>query len=128
MVVEGIVDTSVIIDFLRRHQAAREWFEREAVGRFAVTPIVWMETIQGANNKIELERALHLLNRFSVEHPTSEDNQCAIEQLTAFHLSHNVGFQDVMIASVAVRLQVPIYTINLKHFSPLPGINVQRPY
>lgn len=128
VVVEGIIDTSIIIDFLRRHPPAQDWFQHEATERFAVTPTVWMETVQGATSKIELDRALRLLHQFSVEHPTPDDNLWAMQQLAHFHLSHNVGFQDVMIASVAVRLEVPIYTLNVKHFSPLPGVNVQRPY
>jgi len=33
-----------------------------------------------------------------------------------------------MIASVAVRLAVPLYTTNLKHFLPLPSLNTQKPY
>ncbi len=128
MVVEGIIDTSIIIDFLRRHPPARDWLLRETIERFAITPVVWMETIQGAANKIELDRALRFLHQFSVEHPTPADNEWAMQQLAYFHLSHNVGFQDVMIASVAFRLQVPLYTINVKHFSPLPSVIAQRPY
>jgi predicted nucleic acid-binding protein len=33
-----------------------------------------------------------------------------------------------MIASVAARLEVPLYTLNVKHYQPLPGIRVVRPY
>jgi predicted nucleic acid-binding protein len=41
------------------------------------------------------------------------------------------GFQpakDAMIASVAARLAVPLYTTNLKHFQPLPSLDAKRPY
>ena len=87
-----------------------------------------METIQGAANKIELNRAIRLLNRFSIEHPTPDDNLWAMKQAAIYFLSHRVGFQDVTIASVAIRLNIPVYTINLKHYSALPNLIVRRPY
>jgi len=51
-----------------------------------------------------------------------------MRQLGHFHLSHGIHLQDVMIASVAVRLDVPLYTLNLKHYEPLPGLRAVRPY
>lgn len=33
-----------------------------------------------------------------------------------------------MIASIAVRLHVPLYTRNVKHFAPLPNLDEQQPY
>jgi predicted nucleic acid-binding protein len=41
---------------------------------------------------------------------------------------HGVQFADVMIASVAVRLNVPLYTLNIKHYSPLPDVDERKPY
>jgi len=35
---------------------------------------------------------------------------------------------DAMIASVAVRLAVPLYTLNIKHYAPLPDVDEQKPY
>jgi predicted nucleic acid-binding protein len=45
-----------------------------------------------------------------------------------FTLSHGVGIMDCLIASVSYRLQVPLYTRNLKHFTPLLGALAQTPY
>jgi predicted nucleic acid-binding protein len=128
MVVEGIIDTSIFIDYLRRFTSAQNWLEGAATQRFAITPIVWMKTVQGANNKIEFDRALQILNQFAIEHPKPEDNQWAMRQLARFQLSHKIGFQDVMIASVAIGLNIPIFTNNVRHYSLLPGVTVQRPY
>jgi len=33
-----------------------------------------------------------------------------------------------MIASVEVRLAVPLYTTNLKHFQPAPAVHATKPY
>jgi len=51
-----------------------------------------------------------------------------MRQLARFHLSHGIALHDAMIASVSARLAVPLYTMNLKHFEPLPGVEAEKPY
>ncbi len=70
----------------------------------------------------------HLLRQFRIEHPTEDDNRWAMRQVAHLYLSHSVQLADAMIASVAVRLAVPLYTTNLKHFQPLPAVDAQKPY
>jgi predicted nucleic acid-binding protein len=85
-------------------------------------------TLQGATDATKRAQAIRFLRQFLVEHPTPDDNRWAMLQLGRFYLSHGIHLQDVMIASVAVRLGVPLYTQNLKHYAPLPGIRAIRPY
>lgn len=33
-----------------------------------------------------------------------------------------------MVDSIAVRMALPIYTRNVKHFAPLPGVQALAPY
>lgn len=126
--IDGFLDTNVVIDLLREIETTVNWYATLQEQRLAIIPIVWMETVQGARDKTEQRQIIRFLNRFHLEHPTAEDNQWAMLQLTNFHLSHGIHFQDLMIAAVSARIAVPLYTFNTKHFSPLPGINVQRPY
>lgn len=128
MVIEGIIDTSVLIDYLRGYKAAQEWFIRMGDTVLAITPVVWMETVQGASNKIKQQRIRRFLSQFPIEHPEPTDNLWAMEQVAKFSLNHNVEFADIMTASIAVRLNVPIYTTNLKHFAVLPDVDERKPY
>lgn len=125
---DAVLDTSVLIDLLRGFQPAREWFERQGRRRLAITPVVWMETVQGARDGARRAQAIRLLRQFYVEHPNEDDNRWAMRQTARFHLSHGVQLQDAMIASVAVRLAIPLFTTNLKHFLPLPSLVTQKPY
>jgi predicted nucleic acid-binding protein len=125
---DAILDTSVLIDLLRGFQPAKEWFEGLGRRRVAITPVVWMEKVQGALDGARRAQAIRLLRQFHVEHPTEDDNRWAMRQTARFHLSHGVQLQDAMIASVAVRLAVPLFTTNLKHFLPLPALDTQKPY
>lgn len=128
MVTDLILDTSILIDLLRGVESAKEWLGGLERQKVAITPVVWMETVQGATDKTKRAQAIRFLRRFRIEHPTEDDNRWAMRQLAQFHLSHGIQLQDAMIASVAARLAVPLYTINLKHFRPLPTVDAQKPY
>ena len=126
--IDAILDTSVVVDLLRGFDPAKVWFKGRGRQRLAITPVVWMETVQGAANKSRRAQAIRFLRRFPIEHPTEDDNRWAMRQLARFHLSHSIALHDAMIASVAARLAVPLYTTNLKHFAPLPAVDAKRPY
>ena len=124
--VTALVDSSVLIDVLRGYKPAVDWLATQ--GRLGVTPIVWLELIEGAPNKAKQTAAIKLLRRFDRIVLIPDDMQWAIEQLTRYNLSHNVDSFDCLIASVHHRLQVTLYTRNLKHFTPLIGDLAQSPY
>ena len=126
--IDAIVDTSVLVDLLRGFDPAKEWFGGRGRKRIAITPVVWMETVQGAAIKTRRAQAIRFLRQFHIEHSTEDDDRWAMQQLARFHLSHGIALHDAMIASVAVRLAVPLYTTNLKHFEPLPGVGAEKPY
>jgi predicted nucleic acid-binding protein len=128
MVTDAILDTSILIDLLRAFPPATSWFAGLGRQRLAIPPVVWMETVQGASDRVKRAQALRFLRQFRVEHPNEDDNRWAMRQMASFHLSHGIHLQDAMIASVAVRLAVPLYTANLKHFQPLPAIDAKKPY
>ena len=87
-----------------------------------------METVEGARNNAERARIVRFLRQFYMEHPTSDDNNWAMLQFSRFYLSHKIDMQDIMIASVAVHLAVPLYTLNIKHYAPLPDVDERHPY
>lgn len=126
--IDAILDTSILVDLLRGFQPAKDWFRSLGRLRVAITPVVWMEVVQGATDKEKRAQAIRLLRQFRIEHPTEDDNRWAMRQLAHLHLSHGIHLQDALIASVAARLAVPLYTTNLKHFQPFPGVGEQKPY
>ncbi|MEO0561776.1 MAG: PIN domain-containing protein [Chloroflexota bacterium] len=125
--VDALVDTSVIVDIVRGYQPALQWSQTktENVG---VTHFVWLEIIQGAANKSAQENAITLLRDFRMVPIAPQDTAWATTQLIKVSLSHNVDALDALIAAPAARLQVPLYTRNLKHFQPLLGKLAVVPY
>jgi predicted nucleic acid-binding protein len=123
----SLIDSSVVIDILRNYPLAVTWIQVQPEPP-GITPIVWMESITGAQNKVAQMDVLRVLSGFSIEYLTHAEMAWAMQQLLAFRLSHNVAVLDCLIASVNYRLQVPLYTQNLKHFTPLLGPLAQKPY
>lgn len=51
-----------------------------------------------------------------------------MQKIERLRLSHGVTVNDCLIASVAHRLQIPLYTHNLKDMTPLIGELAVKPY
>lgn len=122
----GLVDTNILIDLLRGYTPAQVWIRTQQT--LGVARIVYMELIEGAFNKLEQQRALKLLKQFELIELVDADFRWATERLIKYQLSHSVGMMDCLIASTSHRLQLPLYTQNLKHMSPLLGALAQKPY
>jgi len=122
----AIVDTIVIVHLWRRYPPATSWFKTDQV--FSIISITWMEVMVGMPNKRVQEETLKLLNGFELLHLTQTDQDWAIQQIEYLQFSHHIGMNDAMIASVAYRLQVPLYTHNLKDMTPMIGNLAVKPY
>lgn len=124
--VSGLLDTSILVDVARGYAPAQIWINQQ--DNLGVTRIVWLELLQGAPNKQAEALSLRLLKRFVIQTTSESDLEWAVEAVLKTHLSHNVGALDALIAAPSHRLQIPLYTRNLKHFTPILGHLAQQPY
>jgi len=124
--VGALLDTSILIDLLRRFTPAMTWFTGQ--NELGASSIVWLELLQGARNALAQQKAQQLLVQLEKVKITDDDMNWAIKQLIQYNLSHNVGGVDCLIASTSYRLQIPLYIMNLKHFAPILGTLAQKPY
>ena len=114
----GVVDSTVIIHILRNNQLAETWSTTQPI-RLSLTPITWLEVIYGAPNKRAQSATKELLNRFDMLYLTQADMDWAMHQLLTYRLSHGIAVMDCLIASVCHRLQVPLYTHNVRDMAIL---------
>lgn len=85
--------------------------------------------MQGAPGKRGETRSLNLFSQFDLIYLDEADQLWAMQQMLAYRLSHGVSIMDCLIASVCHRLQVPLYTHNLKDMVRLLGPDlVVNPY
>lgn len=124
----GIVDTTVILHYFRRNKTAQAWVDSQTE-LLSVATITWLEVMMGASSKTNQSHAKSILDKFEVLYITSADQRWAMQQLERFQFSHHIGMNDCLIASVAHRLQIPLYTHNLKDMQPLLGNQLAvKPY
>lgn len=123
----GFVDTTVAIHLYRGEPKAVTWLKSQV--DLAIIPIVWMELIYGANGLRGQRECIKLLRGFTLIYLTQFDQQWAMQTLLAKRLSHGVAINDCLIASVCHRLQLPLYTHNIKHMTRIldPALVIQ-PY
>ena len=122
-----LVDTDVLVDVLRGHAPAVEWFAGlETLPR--VPGLVVMELIQDADSKERLTRALKLAAPLPVLWPTEADCERALSNFKEYHLSHSLGLLDSLIAACAVGSSARLCTFNVKHYRVVPDLEVMQPY
>ena len=122
-----LVDTDVLIDIQRGHPPALAWFGALAVMP-AVPGFVVMELIQDARNAGEVHQALKLVAPLTTVWLSDTDCSRALLDFATYHLSHNLGLLDALIAACAVGRSATLYTFNVKHYKAVPGLMVVQPY
>jgi predicted nucleic acid-binding protein len=122
-----LLDTDVLIDVQRAHAPAIAWFtgltELPAVPGFVV-----MELIQDARNTEQVRQALRLVAPLPIIWPTEADCNRALSDFMAYHLSHNLGLLDALIAACAIGLSATLCTFNAKHYRIIPNLVIAQPY
>lgn len=123
----GLVDSTVIIHLLHGNPAAQAWLRQQ--DHLGLTPIVWLEVIEGARGKQGQAATLEVLQSFEIVYLTQVDQSWTMNTLLKYRLSDGIAINDCLIASVCHRLQLPLYTHNIKHMSRLldPALVIQ-PY
>ena len=124
-----IIDTSVLIDFLRGKAPAVGYLgNTPAAGKHCTHLIVAAELLAGSRNKLEMNVIDSFLASFELVIPNESDGLAALSLYRNFHLSHNVDWPDCQIAATALRLGNEVVTLNVKHYSAFPGLKVVKPY
>ncbi len=84
--------------------------------------------LSGARNKREQKTITDFLDRFTVLAVDEAISWQALEWYVQYHLSHGTGFLDCLIGATVSQYSIPVYTLNTKHFSMFPGLDLRRPY
>lgn len=126
---EMVIDSSIIIDFLRGQEAAARFLESARSPNATLThAVVVAEVLTGARNLAEQRAILELFGAFQIVPVTEQDSGQSLRLLARFRLSHHTGWHDCLIASACLRLDLQVATLNDKHFRAIPGMRVVRPY
>ncbi len=122
-----LLDTDLLIDIQRAYAPALMWFAT-LMELPPVPGLVVMGLIQDAHNARQVRQVLKLVSPLQVVWPTTADCQHALTDFIAYHLSHNLGLLDALIAACAIGLSATLCTFNVKHYRVVPGLVMVQPY
>lgn len=120
-----LLDTCVVIDVIRGSEAAIAF-----VGGLANVPVVSAitatEIVAGCRNAHERRQIDRLLSIYHVHDVGLEIASLAGDYIRQYGPSHGTDPLDALIAATAKVHNVPLATLNLKHFPMFAGL--KRPY
>lgn len=123
----ALVDTSILIDYLRGHQPAAELLERER--GFAVLHASEMTRLEIlAGMRPAEEAGTRSLLSALVWHPVDQDvsEQAGILGRTWLPSHRTIDGADLAIAATAIRANARLLTLNVRHFPMFEDL--RRPY
>lgn len=121
-----IIDTDVLIWYLRGKQSAKEVVEANIP--FSISAVTYMELLQGMRNKQESQRfqkALHYWN-VHIIHIDQEISARAMFYVQEYALGHSMQMADALIAATSIQFGETILTANDKHYKFIPNIDLQK--
>ena len=123
------VDTDVMIWGLKQDAGAVRLLD--SLDEIELPSIVYMELIQGARSKQELQTIVKALEALDarIVHVDEAISRKAVELVRQFAHSHALYLADALIAATALRHGQTLITGNDKHYAAIPelAIDVFRP-
>ena len=121
-----LIDTDVIIWYMRGNMAARDYLRNNPV--FSISVITYMELVQGMRNKQELLVLRKALKKWGTKiiYVNEEISSKAMFFVEEHYLSHSVQLADALIAATSISYGLPLLTGNIKHYKIIKGINVTK--
>jgi len=119
-----IFDTNILIELYRGNVAIKQSVEQFESNVLYLSSISVAEFLVGAKNKTDLAKIENQLSNYTTIPINPEISQIFISLYRTFTLSHRPGIADTLIAATALYYDLPLYTLNKKHFQFIPGIQL----
>ncbi len=121
-----LFDTDVLIWYLRGNHRAAQAINR--ADHRALSTITYMELLQGARNKAELQTIKSFLRDIAFDTVALSENigHRASIYLEEYGLSGAMSMADALIAATAVEAHLPLCTANVKHYKPVKELRIKR--
>ena len=116
-----LLDTDVLVDFLRGYPAAVAYVKAQA-DRILLSAVVSAELYAGVRDSDELARLDEFLSLFRVAPVTADLARSAGLYKRDYHRSHGVGLADAIVAATAETERADLKTFNTKHYPMLKGL------
>jgi hypothetical protein len=123
-----LIEKTVLVDVLRDHPRAIAWVNSVPPHKRCVSVISYFELLAGCRDRREQQIVAREMRAYRLLLLTERVSRSALSWYRRFSLSHGVGFLDTLIGATALHHGLVLATLNVKHFEPLTGLHVERPY
>ena len=117
-----LVDTDVLIDYLRDKAEAVNFLEKNDDAIFYVSVITVAELYAGTRNSEEKKKIELILLDFAVLPIDTQTAVIAGSLKQQYSKSHGTGIADALIAATAQLHTLPLVTFNTKHFPMISDV------
>ena len=126
--VRSIIDTDILIDVTKKHEAANAFVKTQQRAGIQISIVTAMEVVIGCRDKAELTRMQRFLQQCTILPVRETASQMGYQFVESFALSHGMQIADALIAATALERGLTLYSKNIRHFRMIPELTVIRPY
>ena len=119
-----LCDTNILIELSKNNKDISVELKNIGYANIAVSSVTAGEFIFGALDKMELVKIKKALNAIQIIHVTEAVSERVLELLGNYSLSHNLTVPDALIAATALTHELKLYTLNVKDFKYINGIEL----
>jgi tRNA(fMet)-specific endonuclease VapC len=122
-----VVDTDVLVDYLRGRGPGAELLARLGHGGYVVTAVSAFELALGAAHRLDPRPVQALLDAPTLA-LTPRGGLLGGEALARLRGDgRGIDVRDALQAGVCLDAELPLVTRNIRHFDRVPGLRVMRP-
>lgn len=121
-----LLDTCIVIDYLRNKPAVVDFIDRAGKSNFTLTTVVIIELYKGVRDRVELRTLQKEIQFFGLIEIDNEVSIVATKLAENYSLSHRMGLGDCLIAATALVYDLELLTYNLKDFRFIPTLKVRE--
>lgn len=119
-----ILDTNILIEILKNNRDTIKIVEQFSL--HYISEITKMELFYGAFNKQELKRLKKFVSLFELIPINESISNRASELIYRYAKSHNLTIPDGIIASTSIKLNIELFTYNIKDFHYIDKIKILK--
>lgn len=121
-----LLDTNILIEYFKANSEVVPELKSIGYDNLATSSITQMELYFGARDKIELTKIKKALSSLTLFHITSLQSELAVNLIERYAKSHSLSVPDALIAAIAISQSLQLYTLNLKDFQYIDGLQLYK--
>jgi tRNA(fMet)-specific endonuclease VapC len=123
-----LCDTNILIEFYKNNASIVQELGHIGQDQLAISAITQAELYFGALNRAELAKIkqhLSLLHLFPIDVSISNT---FLQLMETYSLSHQLSLPDALIAATALVHDLKLYTLNVKDFQFIAGLELHQSF